>query len=73
MSAFSVTQQKIDASDIRLIQVGDLVQDTDGTYLRTVRFYGDPYVANAPTLLLEVMTRSANRADLVVATPAAGF
>jgi hypothetical protein len=73
MSAFSVTQQKIDASDIRLIQVGDLVQDTDGTYVRAIRFYGDPFYDNSPTLLLEVKTRSVNRSDLVVATPASGF
>jgi hypothetical protein len=73
MSAFTVTQQKFEASDVRMVQVTDLVQDEDGTYVRAVRIYGDPFVNNAPTLLLEVLCRSVNRADLVVATPAAGF
>jgi hypothetical protein len=73
MSAFAVATQKIVATDIRLVQVTDLIQDTDESYVRSVRFFGDPVADGSPTLLLEVQVRSDNRADLVVATPAAGF
>lgn len=73
MSTVNYSLQKLDISDVRQVVVSDIVTDTDGTFVRAVRFYGDPVVASTPTLLLEVVTRSPIRTDLVVATPAAGF
>jgi hypothetical protein len=69
MSSISILQQKLEVTDARLITVSDLVQDTDGTWVRTVRFYGDPVVTGAPTAFAEIVSRSENKADLEIQAP----
>lgn len=73
MSAVTVAEQKLAAADVRKIVVSDIVEESEGSFVRAVSFFGDPIVNNAPTLLLTVTSRSENRADLVVGTPASGF
>jgi hypothetical protein len=69
MSNISLRYQKVEVSDARLITVSDLVQDTDGSWVRTVRIYGDPIVNGAPTGFIEVVTRSDNKEDLTIQAP----
>lgn len=73
MSTISILHQKINLEDARLITVSDVVLDTDGNYLRTVRFYGDPIANGAPTAFAEIQCRSANQADLEIQAPGYKF
>jgi hypothetical protein len=72
MSSLSVSQQKLLATDARLITVSEIV-DEDGTKVRVVRFFADPIVNDAPTLLLEVKATSSSADDLKIATPTFAF
>lgn len=69
MSAITNTVQQIAATDIREIVVTPLTTQTDGTFIRAVRFYGDPFIDGAPSLLLTVTCTSSNHDDLVVQVP----
>jgi hypothetical protein len=73
MSTISILHQKFNLEDARLITVSDVVLDTDGKYLRTVRFYGDPIANGAPTAFAEIQCRSANQADLEIQAPGYKF
>ncbi|MGJ4953042.1 hypothetical protein [Bradyrhizobium sp. HKCCYLS20291] len=73
MSAISTLHQKVNIEDARLITVSDLVQDTDGNWLRTIRFYGDPITNGAPTVMFEVQSRSARKDDLTIQAPGFKF
>lgn len=72
MSTLSVTQQKLQVSDVKEITVSDII-DTEGTKLRVVRFFGDPVVNEAPTLILEVAATSDDDEKLKIATPSSEF
>ncbi|WFU52301.1 hypothetical protein QA639_21580 [Bradyrhizobium pachyrhizi] len=69
MSSITLVHQKLQVEDARLITVSDIVAGTDGVYVRTVKFYGDPYVSGAPTALAEIVLRSENIADLEIQAP----
>jgi hypothetical protein len=69
MSSIALVYQKIQIEDVRLVTVSDLVQDTDGKWVRVVRFHGDPVLNGAPTAFAEVTSRSDNKADLEVQAP----
>lgn len=69
MSGLSIQYQKVEIADARLITVSDLVQDTDGSWVRSIRFYGDPVTNGAPTGFIEIVTRSDNKDDLLVQAP----
>jgi hypothetical protein len=73
MSAITTLSQKVNVEDARLITVSDLVQDTDGKWLRTIRFYGDPINNGAPTVMFEVQSRTANKDDLTIQAPGFKF
>ena len=73
MSTVSVAIQKIRMTDVTKIIVSDIVQEQDGYFARAVRFYGNETGVDGLQLLLETVSRSKNRADLIVATPAQGF
>ncbi|WP_315729817.1 hypothetical protein [Bradyrhizobium sp. SZCCHNRI2010] len=73
MSDVSILHQKFNLEDARLITVSDLVQGTDGAWIRTIRFYGDPVVNGAPTAFIEVQSRSANKDDLSIQAPGFKF
>ena len=73
MSSISILHQKINLEDCRLITVSDVVLDTDGKYIRIVKFYGDPVANGAPTAFAEIACRSANHADLEIQAPGYKF
>ncbi|BBB99776.1 MULTISPECIES: hypothetical protein [Bradyrhizobium] len=73
MSSISIVHQKLQVEDARLVTVSDLVQDTDGKWLRIVKFYGDPTVNGAPTAFVEVAVRSSSKADLEIQAPGFKF
>jgi hypothetical protein len=70
MSSMTTQYQKLQIDDARLITVSDLVLDADGTtWVRTIRFYGDPVANGAPTAFAEIVTRSDNKEDLEIQAP----
>jgi hypothetical protein len=69
MSSISIQSQKLEVADARLITVSDLVQETDGTWVRSIRFYGDPIVNGAPQTFVEIVSRSENKSDLTIQAP----
>jgi hypothetical protein len=73
MSTVSVAIQKINMTDVTKIIVSDIIQEQDGGYARAVRFYGNEVGVDGLQLLMETVSRSKNRADLIIATPVQGF
>ncbi|WP_029083418.1 hypothetical protein [Bradyrhizobium sp. th.b2] len=73
MSTISIIHQKFQVEDARLITVSDLVQDTDGKWLRIVKFNGDPVVNGAPTAFTEIAVRSGTKTDLEIQAPGFKF
>jgi hypothetical protein len=73
MSTVSVAIQKINMTEVTKIIVSDIIQETDGGYARAVRFYGNEVGVDGLQLLMETVSRSKNRADLVISTPVQGF
>ncbi|TXM68191.1 hypothetical protein [Methylobacterium sp. WL120] len=72
MSTVTVAVQKINMTEVTKIIVSDIVQDgTD--FVRAIRYYGNETDTNGLVLLLETLSRSVNRSDLVIATPIQGF
>jgi hypothetical protein len=69
MSTLTTQYQKMQIDDARLITVSDLVQGTDGVWVRTIRFYGDPITNGAPTAFAEIVMRSDNQVDLEIQAP----
>ena len=69
MSSINLQYQKVEVMDARLITVSDLVQDADGSWVRSIRFYGDPIVNGAPSAFAEIVTRSDNKDDLLIQAP----
>jgi len=74
MSVATTTAQRIDISGVTQIVVSDIAQAADGSFVRAIRFMGDPDEGQtAPALVLEVKARAATKAPITIATPAAGF
>lgn len=69
MSTVTNTVQQLTVTDTRSIIVTPLIKQDDGTFIRQVRVYGDPFVDGAPTLLLTLNCVSANHDDLLVTVP----
>lgn len=74
MSLATTAAQKIDITGVVSIVVTDIVQAADGSFVRAIRFMGDPDEGQYdPSLVLEVKARAATKAPITIATPAAGF
>jgi hypothetical protein len=69
MTSIALVHQKLQIEDARLITVSDLVQDTEGKWIRVVKFYGDPVSNGAATAFAEVTVRSDNKVDLEIQAP----
>jgi len=73
MSAINLLQQKMEVVDARKITVSDIVLDTDGNQVRSIRIFGDPTVSGSPAPFIEVVCRSANKIDLEIQAPGFKF
>lgn len=64
--------QHLGIANVRSIVVTEIVP-ADGGFTRAVRFYGDPLVSGAPSLILDVTLSAADKASLEVSTPILQF
>ena len=64
---------KLQITDVRDVQVGDVVDDGAGGFMRAVKIFGEPSASAGPALILEVHIQSDTRTDLDITTPTLSF
>jgi hypothetical protein len=64
---------KLQITDVRDVQVGDIVDDGAGGFMRAVKIFGEPSASAGPALILEVHIQSDTRTDLDITTPTLSF
>jgi hypothetical protein len=64
---------KLQITDVRDVQVGDVVDDGAGGFMRAVKIFGEPSASAGPALILEVHIQSDTRTDLDITTPTLAF
>jgi hypothetical protein len=72
-SAIEQISARLEITDVRDVQVTDIVDDGAGGFVRAVKFLGEPIASAGPALILEVRIRSGMRADLDITTPTLAF
>jgi len=72
-SVISHVSQKLRIDGIRDIEVTGIVEDGEGGWVRSVRFYGSPASGTNKALVLEVLLQSAEKSDLAITTPEIDF
>lgn len=72
-SGVSILTQKFEITDVRDVVVTEAVDDGTGGFARAVRFFGEPSLAGGATLIMEVVIRSADKADLGITAPEMEF
>lgn len=73
-SFITTLEQKIEISDIQDVVVTTIEQDTDGDWVREIRFFGTPaegQIANVQNLVVRI--KSPIKANLDLTTPALQF
>lgn len=71
-SSIIISAQYLSISGVKAVIVTEIVTAEEG-YTRAVRFFGEPLVNGAPTLILDVTLTSSERAALEVSTPVLQF
>jgi hypothetical protein len=64
---------KLQITDMRDVQVGDVIDDGAGGFVRAVKIFGEPSASAGPALILEVHIQSDTRTDLDITTPTLSF
>lgn len=72
-SALTPISARLEITDVRDVQLSDIVDDGNGGFLRAVKFFGAPDASAGPTLILEVQIRSGTKTDLRITTPTLKF
>ena len=72
-SVITKVSEKLSISDIKDIEVTEIVDDGSGGWVRSVRFYGSPATGTNKVLVLEVLLQSIVTADLNITTPEIDF
>lgn len=72
-SAVNQISSKLEITDVRDVQVTDVVDDGSGGFVRSLKFFGEPNASAGPALILEVLIQSDAKADLNITTPTLSF
>ncbi len=72
-SAVTQVSSKLEITDVRDVQVGEVVDDGEGGFIRALKIFGEPSASAGPALILEVHIQSDTRADLDITTPTLSF
>ena len=64
---------KLQITDVRDVQVGDVIDDGAGGFVRAVKVFREPSASAGPALILEVHIQSDTRTDLDITTPTLSF
>jgi len=58
---------------VRDVQVGEVVDDGVGGFVRAIRVFGEPTASAGPALILEIQIQSDTKTDLDITTPTLSF
>lgn len=72
-SAVNTITTKLEITEVRDVQVTDVVDDGAGGFVRALKVLGEPTASAGPALILEGQLRSGTEADLDITTPALSF
>jgi len=72
-SAINQISTKLGITDVRYVQVGEVVEDGAGGFVRAIRVFGEPTASAGPALILEVQFQSDKKTDLDITTPTLSF
>ena len=72
-SALTEMSTKLGITDVRDVQVGEVVDDGAGGFVRAIRVFGEPAASAGPALILEVQIQSDTKTDLDITTPTLSF
>ena len=72
-SAINQISTKLGITDVRYVQVGEVVEDGAGGFVRAIRIFGEPTASAGPALILEVQIQSDTKTDLDITTPTLSF
>ena len=72
-SAINEISAKLGVTDVRDVQVTDVVADGTGGFVRAIRVFGEPTASAGPALILEVQMQSGTKTDLDITTPTLAF
>ena len=72
-SAINQISTKLGITDVRYVQVGEVVEDGAGGFVRAIRVFGEPTASAGPALILEVQIQSDTKTDLDITTPTLTF
>ena len=72
-SALTEISTKLAITDVRDVQVTDVVEDGTGGFVRALRVFGEPNASAGPALILEVQIQSGTKTDLDITTPTLSF
>ena len=72
-SVLTQISTKLGVTDVRDVQVGEVVDDGVGGFVRAIRVLGEPTASAGPALILEVQIQSDTKTDLDITTPTLSF
>jgi hypothetical protein len=72
-SALTQMSTKLGITDVRDVQVGEVVDDGAGGFVRAIRIFGEPAASAGPALILEIQIQSDTKTDLDITTPTLSF
>ena len=72
-STLTQISTKLGITDVRDVQVGEVVDDGAGGFVRAIRVFGEPAASAGPALILEVQIQSDTKTDLDITTPTLTF
>ena len=72
-SALTQISTKPGITDVRDVQVGEVVDDGAGGFVRAIRIFGEPAASAGPALILEIQIQSDTKTDLDITTPTLSF
>jgi len=72
-STLTQMSTKLGITDVRDVQVGEVVEDGAGGFVRAIRVFGEPAASAGSALILEVQIQSDTKTDLDITTPTLSF
>lgn len=72
-SAINTITTRLEITEVRDVQVSDVVEDGAGGFVRALKVFGEPAASAGPAPILEVQIRSDTEADLDITTPVLSF
>jgi len=72
-STLTQMSTKLGITDVRDVQMGEVVEDGAGGFVRAIRVFGEPAASAGSALILEVQIQSDTKTDLDITTPTLSF